>query len=219
MDTPDEAESPAAAQKVLSLVRKSFRGTLSRAIGVASRTEDGHPQRSTQVRVAKDANISRSALAKYLGEDSEADINPDLKTLCRLAATLNVPPAYLLMTNEDWQALAYAAGAIVEAARTPALGNIAFRPSRTVGPMNPAQQATAGFDIASKLGMAPKPASLEATSTANKLLVHEIGAFNERVRDGILSTCALPPLASMKLEYEGVLLYLCAVIGANHKVR
>lgn len=221
METATEVEPPGASVTVakrLSRVRKSFCESLRRALGVAGRTGDGQPKKITQVSVSATSGVARSTIAKYLAakDDNVEMVNPDLETLCRLAHTLNISPAYLLMTPEDWQRLAHGAAALVAAARTTALAELATS-TRASGPMNPAQQALAGLDVAKRLGVAPLNITIDGTSAADVAIADEVGRINERARCGLLATCALPPLATMPPECERILLYFCAVIGANNQ--
>lgn len=206
---------PPGANASIIAVRAGFQESLRRCMGVADQREDGHPKRMPQTAFAKAAGVARSTVAKYLSPDDP--INPDLETLCRLAHSLNVPPAYLLMTREDWQRLAYAAAALVAAGRTSELAElVALRPGVS-GTLSPAQQALAGFDIAKRLGVTPTDFDLPTESATDKALSSERTLMNDRTRLSLLATCALPPLSSMAPQFEGVLLYLCAIIGANHK--
>jgi hypothetical protein len=65
--------------------------------------------------------VARSTIAKYVATRADDSVltKPDLKTLCRSAHALNVPPAPLLMRPKDWRRLAQAATFLNQAVLDP----------------------------------------------------------------------------------------------------
>ncbi|MBK6851951.1 MAG: helix-turn-helix transcriptional regulator [Burkholderiales bacterium] len=98
--TPDAAALYDKAQR-------SLRTNLDRILSVSHEGEDA-VSKLTQVDLAKDTGIARSTVTKVLSTTEPSKSNPDLRTLCRLAAVLKVPPAFLLMSPDDWTRLASA---------------------------------------------------------------------------------------------------------------
>lgn len=204
------------AEHLLERVRQGLSSSLRRAIRGAGRQKNGQPTRTTQVDLSKASGVARSTLAKYLNETNAELINPDLTTLCRLAYTLNISPAFLLLTSEDWRRLAHGAAALVAASRTQELENLIDSQEIASRVLNPTQQAQSGLELAKKIGVAPKKITLKATNPTDKAIVSELAEMNERAISGLLATCALPPASDMPQEYAQLLLYFCAVVGATN---
>lgn len=79
------------------------------AIGGKQR-ENGKPGPITATHIQRETGIARSTLRALKAPRQQVDANPDLQTLSRIADVLGVPPAFLLMRPEDWQALGQAIG-------------------------------------------------------------------------------------------------------------
>ncbi len=95
-------QSPRAG--LLNVTQNALGKNLARALKVAKQDENTkRPRNLTHAALAKKTGIARSTIAKLL--TGREEVNPDLRTLCRIAEQLNVPPAYLLMTINDWQRL------------------------------------------------------------------------------------------------------------------
>jgi transcriptional regulator with XRE-family HTH domain len=101
---------------LIQTTRMSLAGNLVGMLQVAATNEDNEHigKSSTKSSVKKlkltelkaKTSIARSTLTKLVqGKTGKVASNPDLNTLCRLAAMLKVPPAFLLMTPEDWTRL------------------------------------------------------------------------------------------------------------------
>lgn len=93
---------------------QALRDNVQRILRVSELVSSARPgTRATKGKVAESAGISRSTLTRLTraptsnssGTGENGAANPDLDTLCRLAATLNIPPAFLLMTPQDWNRL------------------------------------------------------------------------------------------------------------------
>ncbi|VBG63428.1 hypothetical protein [Burkholderia pseudomallei] len=213
----NETKASDVGEATFALTRASFREALNRALRVSDEMDDGQPKRMTQVALVKRTQMARSTLAKYLadGPDDDDPINPDLKMLCRLADALNVPPAFLLMRDEDWKRLAHAAAMLVNVSKAQAdPGKALVKPTRYA---NAAEQSVAGYQAAKAMGIAPSAVKIEVTHAGDADLAREIDERNARTRRSIRTTCALPPLNHLTEEYHLSLLYLCANLGANAK--
>lgn len=82
---------------------------LATALEVAGNARrDGQVRPLRAVDIQRSQGIARSTLAALLNPLGEGDINPDLRTLTRLADALGIPVAFLLMRREDWQTLGLA---------------------------------------------------------------------------------------------------------------
>lgn len=213
----NETNGSDVGEETFALTRASFREALNRALRVSDEGDDGSPKRMTQVELVKRTGMARSTLAKYLadGADDDDPINPDLKMLCRLADALNVPPAFLLMREEDWKRLAHAAAALVSVSKVEAKSaKPSIEPARYA---NAAEQSVAGYRAAKVMGVEPSSVPIEVTHAGDASLAHEVEERHARTRRSIRTTCALPPLNHLSAEYHLSLLYLCANVGANTK--
>lgn len=173
-------------------------------------------KKSTQHELAEKSGVGRSTIAKYstMANDDAAPANPDLATICQLAAALNVSPAFLLMTPADWSHLAQAAMYFSEAMNDDKFVAVAQEMAQA-GSANARAGATAGLALATKFKLynqvAPPPEMAAS-------FVKQIAIRNKRIRSGILATSALPPLAELNKGQIAPLLSLCAIMGAqlNH---
>lgn len=211
-------EESEATARLTSRVSSAFKASLTRAFKVAGETEDGRPKQTTQIQLSEKSGVARSTLAKYL--DLSADnklVNPDLEILCRLAHALNISPAYLLMTPDDWRALTTSVATLIAAAKIQALDKLPSIDPSEANSWNPAQQALAGLAVAKTLGIAPLNFASTDFSASHPRIADELSKMNARARRSLLATCALPPVPQVKDEFKRVLLYLCAIIGANNK--
>lgn len=89
-------------------VSESLAQNLRRVLSVLhddSRPE--HIKKLSQVELSRKTGASRSTLKRLLdGRNSEgADSNPDLQTLIKISEALNIPVAFLLMSDSDWLAI------------------------------------------------------------------------------------------------------------------
>lgn len=105
--------------ELFDAISRNFAEAVRRAMRVAAVDEDGELTPVSQTDLAKDACIGRSTLAKFLGTGAaDPAANPTLEVLCRIADTLGVPPAFLLMRPSDWSNLATGALTYFDAARS-----------------------------------------------------------------------------------------------------
>ncbi|HCT9233311.1 TPA: hypothetical protein OUC02_004917, partial [Escherichia coli] len=88
-----------------------FRSVLRRVINQSGETSDGEARPVTRQALSSRAGIAASTINKLLVSDDKAlaePPNPTLEVICKLGAALNVSPALLLMTTDDWKKLATA---------------------------------------------------------------------------------------------------------------
>ncbi|WP_081585505.1 helix-turn-helix domain-containing protein [Herbaspirillum rubrisubalbicans] len=200
--------------------RKSFGDALLRAMAVADESDIGEPKKITQDDLADQAGVGRSTIAKYLATrtDDGVETNPDLKTLCRLAYALNVPPALLLMRPQDWQCLASASAFLSQAIADLEIQAISKDVERDLR-NDVVSRSTAGLKLARRLGFSSRRDSTPQENVSlNPIasLDEEVEEMKDRMRLSILTTCALPPLGQMPKEYYAPLLSLCANLGATN---
>ncbi|NMG35833.1 helix-turn-helix domain-containing protein [Azoarcus sp. TTM-91] len=196
-----------AGAPVFRAVSQAFVDALRRALRVSAENEEGERVPLTQGELANRADVSRSTLAKYLASDQNADsaANPNLDIICRLAATLGVPPAFLLMRQQDWAALAVAAITFVQASSQPRFIDLA-QELLGAASLSPVAGAEAGERMGRLFGL---------LSADPGRLTRELAAFESEVQSGIAATCALPPFGEMNKVHIPALLALCAVIGTT----
>ena len=200
-------------QDMLRATSLSFGESILRAMQVSSTDENGEPKKMTQQELANKSGIGRSTIAKYnaLSNDESMVANPDLATICQLAAALNVSPAFLLMTPTDWSHLAQAAMYFSDAMmddKFVAMANSMAQSSVA----NTRTTALVGLNLAVKFKLykdqVPDPEIASSFAT-------RIAAKNRHTRSGILAMSALPPLGELKKGHIAPLLSLCAIMGAH----
>ena len=80
-----------------------FQRALRRVVPFSAADPDGDHKSRTWQMLSHSAGVSRAALGKYM--EADAPPNPVLESVCRLAEELSIPPAFLLMTADDWTRL------------------------------------------------------------------------------------------------------------------
>ena len=76
------------------------------------RNEQGKANKLRQVEVMSRTGMSRTTLRPLLNTTESIQRNPDFTTLHKLAQSIGVPLAFLLMAPEDWRVMIKAIGAI-----------------------------------------------------------------------------------------------------------
>ena len=205
-----------SSYKLMRQVSNSFVDGFRRAMRVSSEDVEGEVVPLTQQKLAERSGVGRTTIARYVSmeSDDEETVNPDLKTICRLAVALNVPPAFLLMRPEDWSHLAQAVMYFSSATQDEKFKAIAneiteLRSSSPVDAANAGLRLAKTFDVYEE---ALRPLGLD-----NKV-VEQIESRNRRIRSGILATAALPPLGKLKKGSYPPLLAMCAIVGAVNPV-
>ena len=208
-----------SASRLFVLVKKTVGSAIFRAMQVAGNSDSSYPSKLKQQALAKHSGVARSTITKYLNakDVTESKVNPDLKTLCRLADALNVSPAMLLLTPDDWSRLAQAAVFLREAASNEQVKRISEgMADSTSGPL---ARATAGLRLAKLFGVYrdyQEVASLNPESINKREdLATEQREAVERQRIGIYVATSIPPLRELSQSLHAPILSLCANLGAS----
>lgn len=164
-------------------------------------------------RLHAETGIAKSTLFKLCGDQSARELgNPDLETLCRLADTLRVPPALLLMSRDDWRALIGALAGLNIAVSSPLMEELTQK-------TEPSEMAGVGLKLARSLTLYPEPVPklADSDSPAYRALEHETARRNELRRRAILSTTALLQDQARSGEALKICTAIGAMMGAAHK--
>ena len=209
-----------AHMPLLEETRRALAQAIFHAMQVAGEPEDGYPTKLGQEALAERAGIARSTVTKYLSskDSGESQVNPDLETVCKISAALNVPPAFLLLTPSDWSKLAQAATDAVSSSQDTVARQIVFELARDR--TGAAKRGEAGLRLAERLGVYQHRRS--STFDAGDVPAHWAEAQAEarrRSQLGIVSATALPPLGDLNAEQRIILLSLCAILGASTNVK
>lgn len=213
------AERVDSSSKLFALVKRTVGNALFRAMQVAGKSDGSYPSKLRQQTLAEQSGVARSTITKYLNAKGEAEsnVNPDLKTLCRLADALNVSPAMLLLTPDDWSRLAQAAVFLREAASNEQVKRISAGMAESNS--GPAARATAGLQLARLFGVYKdfhdvNLIDAEAPNIRHELLDEQRKTV-ERKRIGIFVATSIPPLRELKTDLHPAILSLCANLGAS----
>ncbi|HEY9267959.1 MAG TPA: helix-turn-helix transcriptional regulator [Methylotenera sp.] len=177
---------------------------------VASENEVGEPKRLTQAQLAARSGVARSTIAKYSAPGDSNAINPDLSTICRLADSLNVAPAFLLLRPEDWSHLAQSATYFASAMNDPKFVKVVqdLSQSRRV---SAGETSEAGLLLAELFGLY----SEQPNRSGSSQLELEIQAKRAKTKMGVLAMSALPPMGKLPHDSLIPLLAICAILGAH----
>lgn len=120
---------------------QSFTANLDAAlkVGGMENQDNGLPQPLAAAFLQRETGVARTTLRALRAPKSGEEVNPDLRTICRLAEALGIPPAFLLMRPQDWNALGqtlaalpdYAGGAIDAHNELPGQAHLNFANSLT----------------------------------------------------------------------------------------
>ena len=222
MNTENGRPATSEAHKpLLHEARRALANAIFRAMQVAGEVENGYPAKLGQEALAERAGIARSTVSKYLGakDSDEPQVNPDLETVCKIAAALNVPPALLLMTPSDWSKLAQA---ITDAAASVQDATIKHIVTELAGKRSGgAKRGEAGLRVAERLGVHQHPRKSVGGDT-HDVPAHWLDAqakARQRAQLGILTATSLPPVSDLKTEQQIILLSLCAILGASTNLK
>lgn len=90
-------------------VSEQYRTALRRAKDHALVDDEGNSSPMSRSMLQELSELSEGTISNLLVSDKAAKDkppNPTLEVICKTAAALNVPPAMLLMTSDDWEKLA-----------------------------------------------------------------------------------------------------------------
>lgn len=97
----DTTSSPFSRRKL----KQQLAINLKAALCVAGVDQDGKASKLLSVDIVRKTGMSRTTLRPILEVNDANGRNPDLETIDKLAKTLGVPLAFLLMTPDDWRVL------------------------------------------------------------------------------------------------------------------
>lgn len=178
--------------------KKGFCSNLLKAALVSNFRDTGEPTKITQEELSRKSGIARSTISKYF---SGKEANPDLETICKLATALNVSPAMLLMSEEDWLQLAGAFNSGVQVLNDPESRKIIEELGSKVN--SSACRADSVIKLCARAGY---------RSTASNYLNNP---SDRKIMRGILGTAAMPFNESLKGDAYLTLLTMCVVMGAR----
>jgi transcriptional regulator with XRE-family HTH domain len=90
-------------------IKSALVGNISCALNVANGVVSGKARHMTKKDFASESNLATGTITSVFSESPAAKI-PSLETICKVAYTLNISPAFLLMTPRDWGMLLQAYG-------------------------------------------------------------------------------------------------------------
>lgn len=196
---------------------KSFVLNIQKAMRVGGDSSAEYPTAMTQSQLSKAAGVARSTLAhhKEMTSDNQRSPNPTLDKICRIADTLNVPPAFLLMRQQDWvrlfQAIEYY-GTLRESHSVPSvlsdMGNL--------GNLTPIEQAKLAFGLARQFEVDGKPNKhvLDSLSAEDRKSMLD----NEKSRRlSIYTSSILAPVKNMNRKEQVASLIVNVIFGAHYK--
>ncbi|MBB3182280.1 helix-turn-helix domain-containing protein [Variovorax sp. Sphag1AA] len=204
------SEEAAGDARLFESVSRSFTEGLRGAMRVAGLPEEGELQPKTTSDLAEEAQVSRSTLSKFMaGGSGDPPANPTLDVLCRLADTLGVPPAFLLMRPKDWASLATGTMTFLKALRaSDFVSMVEELPSMRLNSPHDVAQA------ALKLGEVLNTVENDQDGRVST----EIRAFRRAVRASTATVAAAIPFRSVdgvSKEHLSVLLTLCGIVGTT----
>lgn len=98
------------SQQFYESIQETFVFNVIRALRVAGGvSEKGEVLNLQKGVLASRSGLSKGTITKITSSDP-TEAKPDLETLCKLAYALNVSPAFLLTTSQDWELLLQAFG-------------------------------------------------------------------------------------------------------------
>lgn len=185
--------------KLIRKTQPAFGLNLLKVMQVGRFDENGAPRKVTQAHLSEVSGISRSSIAKFLSQKESS--NPDLETICRLASALNVSPAMLLMTSEDWMRLAHAVNTVSQSLADETASQMIHNVRNALG-RGQQERARLVLELARLFGYGTVKTA-ETEGAVRTLL-------------GILGTCALPAHPDFNEGAFMSLLPLCMVMGARN---
>lgn len=204
-------------------MRNTFAQNLTAALNVAGEESDDSESRisrMTQEELHQKTRISKSTLSKLMNGKTNGGMqsNPDLETICRIAASINIPPAFLLMSGSDWQRLIGALNGLSDALSDTNLENDIL-----IAKGN--DKIKVGIELAKKLGLYSENAvsskfELEDIQASEKHedIKRDIANKNEIKRLAILTTTAVLQNSARNLQDTPLLTAMGVILGANFKL-
>jgi transcriptional regulator with XRE-family HTH domain len=211
METSEITEWKALA----ATMRRTLAKNLSAALVVAGTTADSDGTTKLSLTdLNRQTDIARSTLSKLANGTTASGIqaNPDLETLCRLASALNLPPAFLLMSDDDWQKLLGALNGLPQALTGSYLSDLISRSTH-------GDKVRVGLTLAEKLKLYPDNKKFVAEDKIHSEMRDEIDRDIERRNEikhkAILTTTAILQGASKNRGDLSPLTAIGAIVGSN----
>lgn len=205
---PIENKLTPEAKALYAKAQRALRANLDRVLSVSKDTEN-MPSRLTQVGLSEMSGVARSTVTKVLSAAEPSDSNPDLRTLCRLAETLGVPPAFLLMAPEDWSRLASAIAGLQFVA-PPAASQL---PLAQLATEKVAQRAAIWADAVHPPGEASEQMISDQPLADRKRWKAEMQQRRMRTRQSVKAMAVVPNWGAVKGDVES-LFSICILMGA-----
>jgi transcriptional regulator with XRE-family HTH domain len=183
-------------------ISNNFVEALRRTMRAGNMDENGHLAAMTQHQLSIESDVGRSTIAKYLSGNQRDPANPTLEVLCRLATTLGVPPAFLLMSGDDWVRICHAIDYLNRLEKDSRYNKFATQITDAGNKFNNVDIAEAGLSLAQMLGLLPRDNCSDFWSVKKR-------------KTAIAATCLAPPLSSMSSRFRPSILTLCSIVGAS----
>jgi len=206
-------------ESLAGAMRRTLAQNLTAALTVAGGNSEKNGDSVKKMKLTdlnRKTAIARSTLSKLKnGETANGmQANPDLETICRLAAALNVPPAFLLMSTGDWQRLLGALNGLPAVLASPHLDDAVFA-------VTGIDKVSVGLMLAKKMGLYSERGQFklgaEETGARQAEINLEIDSGNEMRRLAILTTTAIAQISAKNRNDMAVLTAIGAMFGANYK--
>jgi transcriptional regulator with XRE-family HTH domain len=211
MDQSETREWEVLAAKM----RRTLAQNLSAALMVAGSTQEGDGiTKMNLTDLNHQTDIARSTLSKLANGTTASGIqaNPDLETICRLAAALNLPPALLLMSADDWQRLLGALNGLPQAMSGSFLNDLTSRATQ-------GDKVRVGLILAEKLKLYPDKNNFKADEkeigARQDEIDRDIDSRNEMKRLAILTTTAVVQRALKNPGDLSTLTAIGAIFGSS----
>lgn len=216
--TLNEKNAASSLDDLIEKTGHALGANMLAARNVAATGKDEVVTPMSEMALHKKSKISRDVLSRYADNKTP---NPDLKTICKLAHALNVPPAFLLMTSDDWRRLIGAINDMQKNVQN--TGGAQF-----VKASIKSQKLKAGLAIAKKLNMYPDKCddSGDVDWQTWETREQDINRRNDIKRQSILAMTAIAQnfdvalagsdsATKSKEEYLAILTTLAAIFGAR----
>lgn len=193
---------------------------MDKALEVAATEKDEDVKRMSLTALQNKSTIHRTTLSNFADNKNP---NPDLKTICKLAHALNVPPAFLLMTHDDWRQLISAINIMQNTVQADS------KLSSYVKASIKSEKATAGLKLVKMLKMYPdkqeRPDDVDYQQRES--IEQDLNRRNDIKRQSVLAMTAIAQNVGATVsandstktreEYLAILTTLAAIFGASVK--
>ena len=202
-----------------ALMRKTLADNLDTALQVAGqnpREKGAAVKKMNLTDLSYKTKIARSTISKLQNEKTSKGIqaNPDLNTICRLAVALNLPPAFLLMSADDWKRLLGAMNGLPAAISSPYLDKSTFDDAGS-------GTVSVGLNLAKKMGLYSDATHIGLTgdeASVRQLEINEdIEHANAMTLQAILTTTAVTQSFAKNYGDMVTLTAIGAMFGASFK--